>query len=169
MDLSPRSPNQFLASLPAADFELLRPHLRLVELVQENILIRTGDTLSRVYFPHSGMISLVVRLSEGEMVEVAMIGRDGVFGASTVHDGGISATDARSFNCRGPPPLSISHTFAKPRNRAYFSAPRLCGTNKSSLRKPSNSPLATPFIPSKPGCHGGCCECTICSTATCFR
>jgi CRP-like cAMP-binding protein len=88
------SPNHLLASLPAADFELIRPHLRSVELEHEFVLARAGEAIPRVYFPHTGVISLVVCLSEGEMVEVAMIGRDGVFGASTTRDGAISLNDA---------------------------------------------------------------------------
>jgi len=94
MDLSPHSPNHVLASLPRVDFEFIRPHLRSVELAHELVLARAGEAIPRVYFPHTGVISLVVSLSEGEMVEVAMIGRDGVFGASMVRDGAISLNDA---------------------------------------------------------------------------
>ena len=36
MELSPRSPNGFLSSLSADDFELIRPHLKTVDLVQAN-------------------------------------------------------------------------------------------------------------------------------------
>jgi CRP-like cAMP-binding protein len=94
LDSIPHSPNHLLASLPAADFALIRPHLRSVSLEHEFVLARAGDVIPRVYFPHTGVISLVVSLSEGEMVEVAMIGRDSIFGASMVHDGAISLNDA---------------------------------------------------------------------------
>jgi CRP-like cAMP-binding protein len=94
MDAVSHSPNHLLASLPAADFELFRPHLETIELVQENSLVAAGDRLTRVFFPHSGVISLVVSLADGAMVEVAMIGRDGIFGASAALDGNISLTDA---------------------------------------------------------------------------
>jgi CRP-like cAMP-binding protein len=99
LDLSHRSTNHpsanhLLASLPSTDFEFLRPHLRSEELVDEVVLARAGDELSRVYFPESGIISLVVSLSEGETIEVAMIGRDSFFGASVLYDGGIALNDA---------------------------------------------------------------------------
>ena len=94
MAVKPQSPNHMLAALPPADFEFIRPHLRSVELARELVLARAGEAIPRVYFPHTGVISLVVSLSEGEMVEVAMIGRDGVFGASVVRDGAISLNDA---------------------------------------------------------------------------
>ena len=83
-----------LDALPDEDFDLIRPHLRVVELTHELVLARAGEAIPRVYFPSTGVISLVVSLSEGEMVEVAMIGRDGVFGASMVRDGAISLNDA---------------------------------------------------------------------------
>ena len=94
MDAVAHSPNHLLAALRAADFELLRPHLRTAELVQEVVLVRAGEPLTHVFFPHNGVISLVVSLASGETVEVAMIGRDSIFGASAALDGRISLTDA---------------------------------------------------------------------------
>jgi CRP-like cAMP-binding protein len=89
-----RSPNQLLASLSPADFELIRPHLRYVELIHQTVLVRTGEPLMQIYFPHEGIISLVMRLAEGETVEAAMIGRDSVFGASAALNGGIAVNEA---------------------------------------------------------------------------
>jgi CRP-like cAMP-binding protein len=81
MDTTPRSPNGFLSSLSADDFELVRPHLRTADLVPEMVLVEFGETLKRAYLPHKGVISLVVKLARGEHVQVAMIGRDSIFGA----------------------------------------------------------------------------------------
>jgi CRP-like cAMP-binding protein len=94
MDAIPHSPNHLLAALPLEDFAPLRQHLETVELVQETVLVGAGDRLTRVFFPHSGVISLVVSLAGGGMVEVAMVGRDSVFGGSAALDGRISLTDA---------------------------------------------------------------------------
>src|SRR3954454_22708024 len=71
-------PNRLLASLPAADFEFLRPHLKPFELVHEDLLFGTGEALNWVYCPHSGVISLVVDLADGQRIEAAMVGRDSV-------------------------------------------------------------------------------------------
>jgi len=71
-----------LASLPSADFELLRPHLKTIELVHATVLFDAGDAIKRVYFPHTGIISLVVALKDGQTIEVAMIGCDSIVGAS---------------------------------------------------------------------------------------
>jgi CRP-like cAMP-binding protein len=81
LDSAPRSPNGFLASLAAEDYELIRPHLRTADLAQESVLVEVDETLKRAYLPHRGVISLVVRLARGENVQVAMIGRDSIFGA----------------------------------------------------------------------------------------
>jgi CRP-like cAMP-binding protein len=81
LDSTCRSPNGFLSSLSAEDFDLVRPHLRSVDLVQDSILVPTGEPLKRAYFPHRGVISLVVDMARGEHVQVAMVGRQSIFGA----------------------------------------------------------------------------------------
>ena len=87
MDPITRSSNGFLSSLTADDFELIRPYLRTVDLVQETVLVAAGETLKRAYMPHRGVISLVVDLAKGEHVQIAMVGRDSIFGAfSTLGD-----------------------------------------------------------------------------------
>jgi len=75
-----RPPNGFLSALNADDFELIRPHLRTVDLSQELVLVEVDDTLKRAYLPHGGVISLIVKLARGEQIQVAMIGRDSIFG-----------------------------------------------------------------------------------------
>jgi hypothetical protein len=69
-----------LSSLSADDFELMRPHLRTVDLVQDFVLVSVGEPLRRAYLPHRGVISLVVDLARGEHVQIAMIGRQSIFG-----------------------------------------------------------------------------------------
>src|ERR1700755_640127 len=81
LDSISRSPNGFLASLSADDFELIRPHLRAAALAQDAVLAATGEPLKRAYFPHRGVISLVVNLAKGEHVQVAMVGRDSLLGS----------------------------------------------------------------------------------------
>lgn len=87
MDSAPRSPNGFLSSLTTDDFELVQPHLRTADLTQDLVLVEVDEPLKRAYFPHRGVISLVVKLARGEHVQVAMVGRDSVLGAfSTLGD-----------------------------------------------------------------------------------
>ena len=89
-----RSGNRLLQALPVAEFEALRPYFEFVELAREAVLAEAGAAMTHVYLPHSGAISLVVGLSDGQTVEVAMVGRDGALGAAAALDGGISLTDA---------------------------------------------------------------------------
>jgi CRP-like cAMP-binding protein len=67
--------------LAADDFELIRPYLRTVDLHQESVLVEVDEALKRAYLPHKGVISLVVKLARGENVQIAMIGRDSIFGS----------------------------------------------------------------------------------------
>src|SRR3982074_3916857 len=82
--------NLLLASLSAGDAAAIQPHLRSTRLEHQKILYDTGDLVDVVYFPTSAIVSLVVSLSTGEMIEAAMVGKDGVVGASSALDGRIS-------------------------------------------------------------------------------
>lgn len=93
MTASGRPPNQLLQMLDAADFDLLRPHLATVEMVRESVLAEAGAALRHVYFPHGGSVSITVGLSEGQMIAVAMLGRDSVVGGAALADG-IAPADA---------------------------------------------------------------------------
>ena len=94
MPVDQRPPNRLLQILPAADFAIARPHLEVVELPRGNLLVEAGEAPSHVYLPHSGIVSTVVSLSQGQAVEVAMIGSDGIVGAAEALCDGISLTDA---------------------------------------------------------------------------
>src|SRR3954462_14740152 len=89
-----QSGNQLLASLPAQVASTLQPHLELAELNFGDVLADAGQPVTRVYFPHSGIISLVVELSHGSIIETAMVGRDGVFNAASALDGQLSLNKA---------------------------------------------------------------------------
>jgi CRP-like cAMP-binding protein len=84
------SPNLLLASVSADVYAALQPHLKTVELKHGAVIAETGGLVKNVYFPHSGIISLVVELSVGDMIETAMVGRDGVVNAAAALDGKIS-------------------------------------------------------------------------------
>jgi CRP-like cAMP-binding protein len=89
-----RPPNRLLQLLPAADYEALRPHLQIVEMERETALVEAGAALTHVFLPNSGIVSMVVSLAEGQTVEVAMVGNDGIVGAAEALADGISLTDA---------------------------------------------------------------------------
>ncbi|MBR0796465.1 Crp/Fnr family transcriptional regulator [Bradyrhizobium jicamae] len=89
-----RPPNRLLQALPAAEYEQLHPRLETVELAKDAVLAHAGAPLSRVYLPHSGVVSMMVNLSDGQSVEIATIGRDNVVGAAAALYGGSLLADA---------------------------------------------------------------------------
>jgi CRP-like cAMP-binding protein len=90
----PGHSNFFLNSLPAADVAKLRPHLRSIDLPQGMVLFEVGDVIAHVYFPHDGVVSLVVPLESGETIESAMIGRESLVGGSAGLNGQVSVCKA---------------------------------------------------------------------------
>src|ERR1043165_3404209 len=50
--------------------------------------------MTTVYFPFDAVVSLVVPMIDGTMIEAAMVGRDGVVGAAAAINGRISVNRA---------------------------------------------------------------------------
>jgi CRP-like cAMP-binding protein len=94
MPQSPHSKNLLLASLPTENMAALAPHLRVIQLPQETVLFEAGDTIKAIYFPHTGIVSIVVDLASGETIETAMIGRDSLVGGSAALDDDIALNRA---------------------------------------------------------------------------
>jgi CRP-like cAMP-binding protein len=82
--------NVLLSLLSPSDLKLLTPHLRPAHFDQHHVLFEADEPIHHVYFPTGAVVSLVVTLSSGEMIEAAMVGADGVVGASAALDGKIS-------------------------------------------------------------------------------
>ena len=74
--------------------DLIFPHLRPVVLPLEAIVYKAEEPIERVYFPHAGIVSLIVGLRTGEFVEAGMLGRNGVVGAGAALDGPIALNTA---------------------------------------------------------------------------
>lgn len=74
--------NRFLASLPAAAFERLEPHLQLVDLPTGLVLYEADQLLDTVYLPHDAVVSIVAVMRDGGIAEMATVGREGVAGYS---------------------------------------------------------------------------------------
>jgi CRP-like cAMP-binding protein len=72
--------NRLLASLGAADLTHLRRHLREIPIEQGEMLEEPGHSVEAVYFPQTGMISLIVQMPEDSSVEVGTVGSEGAVG-----------------------------------------------------------------------------------------
>ena len=73
--------NRLLAALTPADFSLLASKLKNISLSQGELLQEAGEPIKHVYFPQSGMISLLTVMQNGSAVETATVGREGAMGA----------------------------------------------------------------------------------------
>src|SRR4051794_24562673 len=82
--------NLLLSQFSQDDLARLKPHLKTMPFEQHSVLFEAEQEIEHVYFPVSGVVSLVATLRSGQMVEAAMVGADGVVGASAALDGRIS-------------------------------------------------------------------------------
>ena len=73
--------NRLLRTLDGADFDLLARHFRQLPLKQGSLLQEQEAPVEQVYFPLSGVISLVSVMEGGQVVETATVGREGAVGA----------------------------------------------------------------------------------------
>lgn len=73
--------NQLLASLPGNIFNAIQPMLVQVELRVRTNIYNPEDEVDWIYFPQSGMISLLHVLEDSRGIEIATIGNEGVLGA----------------------------------------------------------------------------------------
>src|SRR5215208_5910710 len=76
--------NQLLAALPPDDFALLRGSLRPLDLVLKQTLHAPDQPIETIYFPEQGMVSMVAALEGGQLMEVGLVGREGLVGLPVV-------------------------------------------------------------------------------------
>ncbi len=72
--------NRLLAAMPPAVLQLFSPDLKEKFFNQGTLLQEAGEPIEHVYFPQSGMISLLVVTPDGGAIEAATIGREGAVG-----------------------------------------------------------------------------------------
>lgn len=76
--------NRLLELLPPADLDRLRPHLQSVTFDYRMPLYEAYKTISHVYFPVTGVASLVNTMSDGSAAEVGTIGNEGMIGLPVI-------------------------------------------------------------------------------------
>jgi CRP-like cAMP-binding protein len=88
------SPNKLLAALPAADYQRILPTLTTVPLKFKQVMHKHREQISTVYFPGGGVCSITNVMTDGRMVEVATIGREGFVGLTAFTGDGRALGDA---------------------------------------------------------------------------
>jgi CRP-like cAMP-binding protein len=73
-----------LAALPAEEHSHLRQYLEFVPLKFGAVLWEANQPIEFVFFPTSGMVSLLAMMRNGATAEVGIIGREGFVGTAVV-------------------------------------------------------------------------------------
>jgi CRP-like cAMP-binding protein len=72
--------NRLLARLPEAAYQRLLPLLQPVELQLDQILYEPRGAIDYAYFPSGAVLSALTVMRDGNAIEVATIGREGLVG-----------------------------------------------------------------------------------------
>ncbi len=72
--------NRLLLALPSRNLQRLLPQLEHVDCQPEQILIDADSHLDYVFFPDTGVVSVVAVYADGRIIEMATIGREGCSG-----------------------------------------------------------------------------------------
>ena len=85
-DLANRPRNRLLLALPSGNLKRLLPKLEHIPCQRGQILMDADSSLDHVYFPDSGVVSVVAVYADGSIIEMATIGREGCTGVVRCRD-----------------------------------------------------------------------------------
>jgi CRP-like cAMP-binding protein len=88
--------NQLLLALSPADWNDIAPRLTRVPIVLQQVFERANKPIEFIYFPESGLASIVAQLPNGDSNEVGLFGNDGMTGSSLILGDTLS-----TFDCYG--------------------------------------------------------------------
>ncbi len=92
-DVLSKNRNGLLEALSAEDFALLSPHLEEVQLPRREYLERRGRQVEHVYFPDTGVASVIAAGGAARTIEIGLIGREGMSGLSATLGRGRASYD----------------------------------------------------------------------------
>jgi CRP-like cAMP-binding protein len=72
--------NRLLLALPSRDLKRLMPELEHIPCRREQVLMDADSSLDHVFFPDSGVVSVLAVYADGSVIEMATIGREGCTG-----------------------------------------------------------------------------------------
>jgi CRP-like cAMP-binding protein len=76
--------NRILASLPDDQYQRIFAHLEPFAFTQGLVLYEMDGPIDYLYFPNGAMVSLVTQMLNGKIVEVGLVGKDGVTGIAAL-------------------------------------------------------------------------------------
>src|ERR1700726_1124323 len=74
------SRNRLLLALPSRSLKIVMPELEHIRCQSEQVLIDADSSLDHIFFPDSGVVSVVAVYADGSVIEMATIGREGCTG-----------------------------------------------------------------------------------------
>ena len=79
-DLSNWPRNRLLLALPTRNLKRLMPELEHIRCHRAQVLMDADSSLDHVFFPDSGVVSVLAVYADGSIIEMATIGREGCAG-----------------------------------------------------------------------------------------
>ena len=76
--------NRLLLALPSRNLKRLMPELENISCHRAQVLMDADSALDHVYFPDSGVVSVVAVYADGSVIEMATIGREGCSGVQAI-------------------------------------------------------------------------------------
>jgi CRP-like cAMP-binding protein len=83
--------NRLLIALPSRNLKRLMPELEQIRCQRGQVLMDADSSLDHVFFPDSGVVSVVAVYADGSVIEMATIGREGCTGITAVFGAKISS------------------------------------------------------------------------------
>jgi len=76
--------NRLLLALPSNNLKRLMPELEQIHGQRGQVLMDADSRLDHIYFPDSGVVSVVAVYADGSIIEMATVGREGCTGVQAV-------------------------------------------------------------------------------------
>lgn len=102
---SPIVHNELLRSLTLQDYAAICPFLERVSLKANRVLHHARTPMDYVYFPEDGLVSVLAEVGDGNLIEVWLVGREGVVGTPAIL--GVTVSRHRRIVHLGGPALRL--------------------------------------------------------------
>jgi CRP-like cAMP-binding protein len=76
--------NRLLLALPSRNLKRLMPELEQIRCQRAQVLVNADSSLDHIFFPDSGVVSVVAVYASGSIIEMATIGREGCSGVQAI-------------------------------------------------------------------------------------
>jgi len=90
--------NRILRQLSADELKSIQPWLVPKQLEPNTVLHEQGAEIDHIYFPLSGMISLLAVMQSGDAIETGIVGAEGVLGGDAAINGHLSGQATVQMN-----------------------------------------------------------------------